>query len=102
MPTRSDAHSSSDSFASSERLQIGVKMEKRMIKVLKALAEYHDMTLGDLLESLVLHAFANRLPFDDATLQSVNQLRNVYGVDYDIDAARPLAVSPNVQGKLLS
>jgi hypothetical protein len=40
-----------------ERVQTGVRMEKRLLKVLKALAAYHDMTLGDLLEGIVLHAF---------------------------------------------
>ena len=33
-----------------ERVQTGVRMEKRMLKVLKAIAEQKDMTLGDLLE----------------------------------------------------
>jgi len=32
-----------------ERIQTGVRMEKRILKVLKSLAEYHDLTLGDLL-----------------------------------------------------
>ena len=40
-----------------ERVQTGVRMEKRMVKVLKALAEYLDISLGDLLEGIVLHAF---------------------------------------------
>ena len=43
-----------------ERVQSGVRMEKRMVKVLKALAEYHDVSLGDLLEGIVLHAFENK------------------------------------------
>ncbi len=41
-----------------ERVQTGVRMEKRLLKVLKGFAEYHDLSLGDLLEGIVLHAFA--------------------------------------------
>src|SRR3954447_26353268 len=63
-----------------ERVQTGVRMEKRMVKVLKALAEYQDMSLGDLLEGIVLHAFANRLPFAPETLQRIDQLKDVYGM----------------------
>ena len=43
-----------------ERVQTGVRLEKRMLKVLKAIAEQKDMTLGDLLEGIVLHAFERR------------------------------------------
>ena len=46
-----------------ERVQTGVRMEKRLLKVLKGFAEYHDMTLGDLLEGIVLHAFDGKTPF---------------------------------------
>ena len=46
-----------------ERTQTGVRIETRMLKVLKALAEYLDMSLGDLIEGIVLHAFDGRLPF---------------------------------------
>ncbi len=84
-----------------ERLQIGVKMEKRMIKVLKALAEYHDCSLGELLESLVLHAFAHQLPFDDAILQRVEQLRRVYEMDYDLSVAKHFASASAHQPRLL-
>ena len=74
-----------------ERIQTGVRMEKRMVKVLKALAEYHDISLGDLLEGIVLHAFANQTPFSAETLQRIAQLKDVYGMDYDIAASHRLA-----------
>src|SRR5262249_12112669 len=51
-----------------ERVQTGVRLEKRLLKVLKALAEYHDLTLGDLLEGIVLHAFDGKSPFDRESL----------------------------------
>ncbi|MBI1744064.1 hypothetical protein HYR54_13505 [Candidatus Acetothermia bacterium] len=66
-----------------ERVQTGVRMGKRMVKVLKALAEYHDMSLGDLLEGIVLHVFENRLPFSEKTLRHIVQLKEVYGMNYD-------------------
>lgn len=66
-----------------ERVQTGVRMEKRLLKVLKALAEYHDLSLGDLLEGIVLHAFEGRSPFSKKSLARIQQLRKVYEVDYD-------------------
>jgi hypothetical protein len=70
-----------------ERVQIGVRMEKRMVKVLKGLAEYHDLSLGDLLEGIVLHAFENMTPFSETTLQRIAQLKEVYGMNYGVSAS---------------
>jgi hypothetical protein len=76
--------SSSDAQLLVERVQTGVRMEKRMVKVLKGLAEYLDMSLGELLEGIVLHAFADRTPFSAETLQRIGQLKDVYGMTYDV------------------
>jgi len=54
-----------------ERVQTGVRMEKRLLKVLKGLAELKDLTLGDLLEGIVLHAFEGKAPFSPATLKEI-------------------------------
>jgi hypothetical protein len=71
-----------------ERVQTGVRIEKRMLKVLKALAEYLEISLGDLLEGLVLHAFdGNPSPFDQDTLARITALKKVYDMDYDSSAA---------------
>ncbi len=70
-----------------ERVQIGVRMEKRMVKVLKGLAEYHDISLGDLLEGIVLHAFENKPPFSQETLQRIAQLKEVYSMNYGASAS---------------
>jgi hypothetical protein len=64
-----------------ERVQTGVRMERRLLKVLKGLAEYLDMSLGDLLEGIVLHAFERKVPFDDDTITVIRQLSRVYGLD---------------------
>jgi hypothetical protein len=66
-----------------ERVQTGVKIEKRMLKVLKAMAEVHDMTLGDLLEGIVLHAFEGKAPFERASLDRIVQLKKIYGLDLE-------------------
>ena len=64
-----------------ERVQTGVRMEKQMLKVLKALAEQKDMTLGDLLEGIVLHAFEGKLvPFSPQTLKEIEQFKALYGM----------------------
>ena len=73
-----------------ERGQTGVKIEKRLLKVLKGLAEYHDMTLGDLLEGIVLHAFEGKAPFERATLERIAQLKKIYGLDLDARASHRL------------
>ena len=62
------------------RVQTGVRMEKRLLKVLKALAELKDITLGDLLEGIVLHTFEGRAPFSEQTLHEIAQLKAVYGL----------------------
>ena len=63
-----------------ERVQTGVRMEKRMLKVLKAVAEQKDMTLGDLLEGIVLHAFEGKAPFSPQTLKEIEQFKALYGM----------------------
>lgn len=73
-----------------QRVQTGVRLEKRMLKVLKALAEYHDITLGDLLEAIVLHAFEGGSPFHDQGLQKIAALKQIYDMDYDASASHLL------------
>ena len=64
-----------------ERIQTGMRLEKRLVKVLKALAEYLDMTLGDLIEGIVLHAFDGKAPFDDKTLRKIQEIKTVFELD---------------------
>ncbi len=63
-----------------ERVQTGVRLEKRLLKVLKAVAELKDMSLGDLLEGIVLHVFEGKTPFSAATLGEITQFRKIYGL----------------------
>lgn len=73
-----------------ERVQTGVRIEKRLLKVLKALAEYHDLTLGDLLEGIVLHAFDGKCPFSKNSLQRIKDLKRFYGLELDSRASHRL------------
>jgi hypothetical protein len=63
------------------RTQTGVRMETSLLKTLKALAEYTDLSLGDLLEGIVLHAFEGKAPFSPETRKVIEQLKSVYGCD---------------------
>ena len=73
-----------------ERVQTGVRMERRLLKILKAFAEYHDMTLGDLLEGIVLHAFDGKTPFSPASLERIHDLKKFYDFDLDSSASHRL------------
>ena len=73
-----------------ERVQTGIRFEKRILKVLKGLAEYHDITLGDLIEGIVLHVFDGKAPFGRESLQKIAELKGVYGLDLDSSASHRL------------
>ena len=82
-----------------ERVQTGVRMEKRLLKVLKAFAEYHDMTLGDLLEGIVLHAFEAKPPFGRESLAKIEGLKKVYGLDLSAADSHLLVEAPATRGR---
>jgi hypothetical protein len=73
-----------------ERVQTGVRMEKRMVKVLKALAEYHDLSLGDLLEGIVLHAFEGKASFGPESMRRIAEIKKIYGLDLNSSHAHAL------------
>lgn len=68
-----------------ERVQTGVRIEKRLLKVLKAVAELKDISLGDLLEGIVLHAFENKTPFSTETLAAIVKFKELYGLTLTAD-----------------
>jgi hypothetical protein len=69
-----------------ERVQVGVRLEKRMVKVLKAVSEYFDVTLTDMLESIVLHSFegGGANAFTDDVIPKVNEFKKIYGMTYGV------------------
>lgn len=83
-----------------ERVQLGVRMEKRMVKVLKGLAEFEGITLGQLLEKIVLHSFEPlegeegewcASPHSKRQLEVIADLKRIYGMDFDAHAGREFA-----------
>ena len=68
-----------------KRTQTGVRIESSLLKVLKGLAEYTDLSLGDLLEGIVLHAFEGKAPFSTDTRKVIAQLKDVYGCELTAD-----------------
>ena len=77
-----------------ERVQTGVRMEKRVLLVLKALAGALDLTFGDLLEGIVLHAFEGKAPFGPETLAKIDALRAVYHLDLTAADSHLLVETP--------
>jgi hypothetical protein len=80
-----------------ERVQLGVRMEKKMVKVLKGLAEFNGETLGQLLEKIVLHSFEpvvgqegemSASPHGKRALAVIADLKRIYGMDWDTHATR--------------
>lgn len=80
-----------------ERVQLGVRLEKRMVQVLKGLAEFESVTLGELIEKIVLHSFEPVVgdegescasPHGKRALEAIGHLKNVYGMDYTMHAYR--------------
>lgn len=71
-----------------QRIQTGIRLEKRMVKVLKALAEYFDMSLGELLEVIILQSLDGAEGFSAGTLRKVAELKKVYDMDFTLEQAR--------------
>lgn len=74
-----------------ERTQTGIRIEKRMLKVLKALAAYHEISLGDLIEGICLHAFEGKSPFNEKSLEKIKEIKQVYGLDLTASDSHQLA-----------
>jgi hypothetical protein len=77
-----------------ERVQTGIRFEKRTLKVLKALAEYLDLTLGDLMEGIVLHSFEGKPAFSSQTLGQIEVLKQLYGLDLSAEDSHQLREAP--------
>ena len=72
------------------RTQTGVRIESSLLKVLKGLAEYTNLSLGDLLEGIVLHSFEGKVPFQPQTQEVISQLKSVYGCDLTAEDSHKL------------
>lgn len=77
-----------------ERVQTGVRLEKRLLKVLRALADYHDLSLGDLLEGIVLHSFEGQAPFGADSLARIEEIKKVFGLTLTAQDSHRLLEAP--------
>jgi hypothetical protein len=77
-----------------ERVQTGLRLEKRLLKVLKGLAEHLDMPVSELIEGIALHAFEGRAPFGEATLAKIAKLKEVYDLDLTAEDSHRLTEGP--------
>ncbi|MCY6380749.1 hypothetical protein [Hoeflea prorocentri] len=64
-----------------ERVQTGVRIERRILQILKAVAAHKGIGLGDLLEGIVLHSFEGKQPFNEQSLDFIRQMQHAYGLD---------------------
>ncbi len=78
-----------------ERVQTGVRIEKRLLKVMKALADYHDISLGDLIEGIVLHAFEGKAAFGDESLRRIADLKRVFRLEIGADMSHRMKEGPH-------
>jgi hypothetical protein len=81
-----------------DRVQVGARMEKTLVKVLKGLSEYLDMSLGDLLEGVILHALEGKAPFSKETLAQVERLKIVYGLELTAEDSHQLVETGDEKG----
>lgn len=63
------------------RVQTGLRIEKRILSVLKGLAAVHELSLGDLIEGIVLHAFEGKSPFRAESLKIIEALKSIHGLN---------------------
>src|ERR1700680_3915318 len=73
-----------------QRTQTGVRIEKQLLKTLKALAALYDLSLGELVEFMVLENFAGRTPFAPDALARIAHLVQIYEVPFDPDQRRSI------------
>ena len=64
-----------------ERVQTGLRLEKRILKVVKGLAEHLDMSAAEVVEGVLLHAFEGKAPFSEKTIEKIEMLKVVYELE---------------------
>lgn len=72
------------------RAQTGMRIESSTLKVLKGLAEFLDMSVGDLVEGIVLNAFEGSAPSSATTIAKIDLLKTVYGLTLTAAGAHAL------------
>jgi hypothetical protein len=81
------------------RIQTGVRLEVALLKVLKGLAEYTNLGLGDLIEGICLHAFEGKNPFTPETRKQIERLKQIYGLELTAQDSHRLTEAATASSK---
>lgn len=66
-----------------ERVDVTVRLEKRLAALLQDLATHKRMTVGACLEEILLHTNEGVGPHTKTTLRYIEELKKKHGIDYD-------------------
>ena len=66
-----------------ERVDVPVRLEKRLAGLLKDLAEHKRMSVDSCLEEILLHTNEGVEPHTASTLKYIEELKTKHGIDYD-------------------
>jgi catechol 2,3-dioxygenase-like lactoylglutathione lyase family enzyme len=70
-----------------ERVDVPVRLEKRLAALLEDLAEYKRMSVSSCLEEMLLHTNEGVGPHTKGQLRRIEELKEKYGIDYDSHAS---------------
>jgi catechol 2,3-dioxygenase-like lactoylglutathione lyase family enzyme len=70
-----------------ERVDMPVRLEKRLAGLLRDLADYKRMSLSSCLEETLLHALEGVGPHTRTDLRHIERLKRKHGIDYDSHAS---------------
>jgi hypothetical protein len=69
------------------RVDVPVRLEKRLAALLADLAEHKRMSLGSCLEETLLHTLDGVSPHTGSDLRHIQKLKQKHGIDYDSHAS---------------
>lgn len=70
-----------------ERVDVPVRLEKRLAALLQDLAKHKRMTVNSCLEEMILHTNEGAGPHTKTTLRHIQDLKKNHGIDYDCHAS---------------
>ena len=75
-----------------ERVELPIRLEKRLAALLTDLAAHKGMSVDSTLEETLLHTFEQigdgvASPHTKATLRYIEELKKKHGIDYDVHAS---------------
>ncbi len=70
-----------------ERVDVPVRLEKRLAALLQDLAQHKRMTVNSCLEEMLLHTNDGVGPHTQTTLRYIQELKKRHGIDYDSHAS---------------